>query len=257
MDEAGRGSVTEEPIFVVAAAIVNPDTQWHALRQHYVDLANDVFDPHFDDEYLDEYVFHAKDVWHGSGDFPRQRYSRAERMRILGRLAQVPALYNVPICIALIDRRGIQSPLRDDKDGTLFAHVRAYSGAMQYVDTWMERHCPGEVAEIKVEHTDKVRTAIGYIHEGAKKRDQLDPYFDRGMFITKNIIEAVGFMRKNESPVLQIADHCAFLAKRTATGCPHVKSIWKFVWPQVQTANLHKDSKVLMRLPREIIEPVD
>lgn len=245
LDEAGRGNINDEPLFVVAAAITHPDTQWHNIRRYYTDLANDVLNLKGNDAY-GSYIFHAKDVWHGHGDFPRARFSLKDRMSILARLAQVPKLFDVPVCIGLMDRKAIAEELSTAKASRHIEHAQSYIMALQYVDTWMNRYCPGEVAMVTAEDTDEVKETIRMFHGGLQKLDEDDEYFDRGHFVTKSIVDSVNFASKESSPVLQLADHCAFLAKRTATGCPHAKKIWQPIAEKVWFSNKHDGAKVRM-----------
>ena len=158
MDEAGRGNISEEPHFVVACAVTHPDTQWHKLRRHYADLANDVFNLRGECAH-DEYVFHAKDVWHGANDFPRDKFSLQERMNIINRLSQVPALYGVTICIAVMDRKSFAADCTKvrfqmpAKHVRILEHAYTYAIALQYVDSWMQENCPDEVASVTAENT--------------------------------------------------------------------------------------------------------
>lgn len=254
MDEAGRGNVNDEPHFVVACAITHPDTQWHSLRRHYVDLANDVFDLRGGNA-LDEYVFHAKDVWHGSNDFSRSKFSLQERMNILERLSQIPALYDVPICVSIIDRKKLAEKCSNltvsmsPKGIRVFEHAYTYAIALQYVDSWMQENCPSEVALVTAEDTNEVKEAVGYFHEGAKKTDTYDDFYDRGLFVTRSIVDTVNFAPKETSPLLQIADHCAFLAKRFSVGCRHSAVAWSNIFPKVWKENKHFDSQIIIKVP--------
>jgi hypothetical protein len=252
-DESGRGRPDEEPHFVVACAITHPDTQWQRLRRHYADLANDVFDLTGDDR-LDEYVFHAKDIWHGSGDFNRSQFSLSARMKILNRLSLVPALYDIPICLGILDRASLEKESGTAKEARQIEHALAYAFALQYVDTWMAENCPGEVAMVTAEDTDEVKETIGFFHDGAKKLDEFDDFYDRGTFVTRTIVDAVNFAPKHTSPLLQIADHCAFLAKRTSVGCPHAKQIWNNIAPKVCRKNKHKGASLMMAVPVKLLD---
>lgn len=255
VDEAGRGHAQEEPHFVVACAITHPDVQWHQLRKHYVDLANDVFGLSGDDAH-EEYVFHAKDIWHGHGDFPRERFSLQERMNILVRLSQVPGLYNIPVCVAIVDRKRFAEQGRDRKSTRVLEHAYGYALALQYVDSWMDANCRDEVAMITAEDVGEVKEAVRLFHEGAKKTDDLDEFFDRGAFVTKSVIDSVNFAEKAHSPLLQIADHCAFLAKRTSVGCEHAAKIWGNIRPQVWTKNKHAGANLRLKVPIDQLGPV-
>ena len=251
LDESGRGNAKDEPYFVVAAAITSPDSHWRKLRQHYVDLANDFFgNGSDDDERIDEYVFHAKDVFNGSGDFPRDKYDFPTRLKLMERLAQVPSLYGVPICFGMINKSGMQELFEQEQPPWPVSHSAAYATAIQYVDTWMKKNChEDEVASVKAEDTDGVRKTIEAIHDGFLKRDPYDDYYDRGQFVTERIIDDVSFTKKRLSPVLQIADHCAWLARRRLTKCTYIEKSWANLRPAVFTENMHAGATLRMTIP--------
>ena len=123
LDEAGISNPAQETHLVVAGVIVNPDRKWRQLETYFRDLFNSSFPERADD--LETFIFHAKDIWHGSGPFDRKNWSRKNRMKILMQLAQVPRLFELPIVVGAYDRNeaqiGIQakSP-KVDARGSLF-----------------------------------------------------------------------------------------------------------------------------------------
>lgn len=256
VDESGRGNVRDEPYFVVAAAITSPDHHWRKLRQHYVDLANDFFATSTDDdERIDEYVFHAKDVWHGSGDFSRDQYSVHERIKLMESLANVPALYGITICFGIIDKAAIRQSFERENPPWAASHSIAYAKAMQQVDTWMKKNCgEDEVASVKAEDTDSVKKTIEAFHEGLLKRDPYDAYYDQGLFKTERIIDGVDFTKKANSPVLQIADHCAWLARRRLTGCKRIEGCWRNLQPAIFSENMHDCANLIMSIPADNLQ---
>jgi hypothetical protein len=252
MDEAGRGHLDREPFFVAACVIINPDKQWHELRRYYTDLANDVFE----DFSSDDYVFQAKHVWHGSGDFQRSEFSREQRMKILLRLSQVPKLFGLPICVGVIDRQAVANWAKSPAPNIRLEHALGYAVALQHVDSWLVEHLPNEVATVTAEDTDQVKEAVSFFHEGAKKTDHYDDYWDRGVFKTRAIVDTINYAPKDKSPLLQIADHCAFITKRRAMGCPKVTEMWSNIAPQLWKENRHKGSQLEMRVPMKYIKTI-
>ena len=79
-DEAG---ISQEPYTVVAGIMIHVDAQYRGLQKYILDMADDLVGK---DRPMD-FFFHAKELWHGSGFFPRDEWSLEKRMEILGYLA--------------------------------------------------------------------------------------------------------------------------------------------------------------------------
>ena len=89
LDEAGISNKAHEPHLVVAGVIVNPDQKWKDLERYFADFTAELFPEHVN-VYGRHLIFHAKDIWHGSGKFDRSQWSREERMKILTRFTEFP-----------------------------------------------------------------------------------------------------------------------------------------------------------------------
>ena len=171
LDEAGIGDIAKEPYLIVTGAIIDADRQWKELEAYYRALARDVFP----NEPVDRFVFHAKDIFHGAGHFNRENFSRHERMRILRRLAQVPAMFSIPIAVSAVDRikdfemflaapdsRNNKHP---EKTARLMSHSMAFVHTVQIVDHWMQQHAAtNEVAMLIAEDTAQVKEIFGMFH---------------------------------------------------------------------------------------------
>jgi Protein of unknown function (DUF3800) len=177
LDEAGVSNPKQEPVLVVAGVIVNPDRQWKELEAYFRSLAHQLF-PN-DDPY--RFVFHAKDIFHGSGAFDRKHWPRNERMKILGQLAQVPRLFELPVVAGILDRIKAEqelakvSPTTTNKSRHNFIHMHAFINAVQRVQYWMEKNAPEETAMLIAEDTPEIKSALKNVHEG-----YTDATFDDG-----------------------------------------------------------------------------
>jgi Protein of unknown function (DUF3800) len=232
LDEAGVSNPAHEPILVVAGVIVNPDRQWKELEAYFRNLAHSLFPE--DDPY--RFVFHAKDIFHGSGAFDRQRWSRKERIKILSQLAQVPRLFDLPIVLGDMNRADTQrelqkvSPRMSAKSMHNFTHTNAFINAIQRVQFWMEKHAPEESAMLIAEDTPELKATLKNVHE-CYTDATLD---NEDTFRAPNIIDAVHFAQKSESLLLQIADHCAFVIKRELMGKHDVDDCYSVIEPYIQ-----------------------
>jgi hypothetical protein len=232
LDEAGVSNPAQEPVLVVAGVIVNPDRQWKELEAYFRGMALALFpdgDPY-------RFVFHAKDIFHGTGPFDRSRWPRRERMRVLTQLAQVPRLFDLPVVVGELDRINTKrelervSPGISAKSAHNFMHTHAFINAIQCVQFWIERNAPDENAMLIAEDTPEIKKTLRNVHEG-----YTDPTLESAnAFKAPSIIDAVHFAQKSESLLLQIADHCAFIVKRKLMGKTDVDDCYRAIEPYIQ-----------------------
>jgi hypothetical protein len=85
LDESGIGNIKSDPILVVAGVIIHADTQWGAIQGRLDDLLTEMTPmgakkPSY---------FHAKDVYHGSGEFPRNTWEEIRRNSLLRAVGEI------------------------------------------------------------------------------------------------------------------------------------------------------------------------
>jgi hypothetical protein len=227
LDEAGISNPAQEPFLVVAGIILNADQDWHALDLHLKSIMR----KRLPEEMRFTGVFHATDIWHGKKLFRADQWPMPKRMEILADLTAIPAKFHLSVAHGFVERIPAAALLREKEpnlpDATVanLIHSSAFLLAAAAVDEWMRHNAPNEVAMLIAEDMDKVKGALRMLHDGYRQ-DYVDSYFDeirigglpQNVFKTRNIIDAVHFARKTESPLLQIADTCAFLVKRQLQG---------------------------------------
>jgi Protein of unknown function (DUF3800) len=231
LDEAGISNPAHEPHLVVAGVIVDADRKWKELETYLRQLAISTFpdrDPY-------RFVFHAKDIWHGNGVFDRKKWRLQDRLKSLQQLAQIPRLFDLPIVAGCIDREAMRKevlkryPTMSAKAIRSITHTQAFLVAVQCVEYWMETKASDEVAMLIAEDTDQVKEAIQRFHDG-----YTDPAFDNSdAFRSKYIIDAVNFAKKQNSLLLQIADHCAFIIKRKLMERQHADQLYNQIHSQI------------------------
>ena len=99
LDEAGVSNPKQEPILVVAGVLVHADTKWKPLERRLRSLAQECVPA----EHLADFRFHAKDLFHGSGFFPRDKWSMEDRFRVLEELATLPAEFDLPVVYGAVE----------------------------------------------------------------------------------------------------------------------------------------------------------
>ncbi|SDS19493.1 DUF3800 domain-containing protein [Bradyrhizobium canariense] len=162
LDEAGISNEAQEPFIVVAGVIVNPDRRWRDLESHFAQLSKKYFRKHSGPPI----VFHAKDIWHGHGLFPRATWPLKKRLTLLGELAEIPALFGLPIVVGYENRGAVRqwllhvNPGLKEKDIRVMTFAGAFFAAIRRVERWMLENTD-EVAMLIAEDTAEVKS---YIH---------------------------------------------------------------------------------------------
>jgi hypothetical protein len=232
LDEAGTSNPSQEPFLVVAGIIINADQDWLPLDRHLKSIMR----KRLPEELQYTGIFHAKDIWHGSRDFQRPRWPLAKRMEILADLAAIPAKFHLSVVHGFVERGPaavvLSEIFRKPTDATIgiLTHSVAFMRAAGAVDLWMRRNAPNEVAMLVAEDAGKVKQAVRMFQDGYRQ-DQVDSYFveikikgyPKNVFQTRQIVDTVHFAGKRESPLLQIADTCAFVIKRQLQNAADIK----------------------------------
>lgn len=230
LDEAGTSNKAHEPYLVVAGVIVDPDRDYAGIERTLRHLADRCFPdgeglPDTATAYGKPFVFHAKDIWHGSGFFPRDKWPLATRMELLRELSEIPWKFGLTVVYGAIDRqehadlarqRGLSTKKQIEAD----AHAAAFLGAMRCVDRWMVENAHRERTIAFAEDRRDVKEYIETVHALYTNR-AIDDAPDE-VFLSSHIVEPIAFVKKERSPLLQIADHCAFIIKRRIQGCPQI-----------------------------------
>lgn len=228
MDEAGISNPAQEPYLVVAGVIVDADRKWKNLEAYYRDLAQELFP----EERPERFVFHAKDIFHGTGAFDRKNWCRRERMRVLSRLMQVPRLFELPIAVAAIDRVEASKRLSTSEpkapESTLrnVIHAQGFITAIQCVQFWMDKNAPDETAMLIAEDTPILKSALRNLHNNYSNRNGDTEYEGELILRAPSVIDALHFAAKTDALLLQIADHCAFVVKRQIMGRRDVEDLY-------------------------------
>jgi Protein of unknown function (DUF3800) len=223
LDESGTSNPEQEPVLVVAGVIVNADQDWLGLDNHLKSIMR----KRLPEDLRYTGIFHAKDIWHGEKKFYRNKWPLNKRMEIISDLAAIPAKFHLPVIYGAMDRKASAALLSKkgksaaDASINTLIHSLAFMGAAASLDTWMANNAKNEVAMMVAEDAGKVKQAVRMFQIGYRQ-DGVDDYyhelairgFPKNVFKTRQIVDTVHFASKLESPLLQIADTCAFLIKR-------------------------------------------
>ena len=263
LDEAGTANKEHEPYLVVAGVIVDPDRDYAGIDRALRRLGDRCFPdgeglPEGTTAYGKPLVFHAKDIWHGSGIFPRASWPLAKRMELLRELSEIPKKFGLTVVYGAIDRKahalGAKENNLSTKKTEADAHAMAFLLAMRRVDRWMIENAHREFTIAFAEDRRDVKEHIEQVNALYTDRSHDDAPDEA--FLSSHIVEPVAFVRKERSPLLQIADHCAFIIKRRSQGCPKVvpyfKNIDRVIWEKASPGD-----SLYLRVPASHLTPAE
>jgi hypothetical protein len=217
-DEAGTSS--GEPNSIVVALIVHPDTQWRRLSGELKRLIQEDVPPQF----REGFVSHAKDLT-SQKKFP----GWDGRYAFLRKVMQIPSRFNIPVCIGAV-RRG--TAIARGQVGNLkpfeIDHLYAFILSMSWADKYLRQYCGDEMAQVIAEKHDLEKVLRAGVNE-VRKYPLALPTIITGKRdgnsikrIEQNkverVVDEVHFAAKADSPILQIADACAYGIRRFFAG---------------------------------------
>jgi hypothetical protein len=227
LDEAGVDHTA--PIVGVGGVLIHGDRDWAAVDLHIRALIDKyVVEP----ELRAGFIFHAKDIYHGTKYFDRRLprwLDPAARNAVLLDLAMVIAGLGLQVVFGRYERANpiYQEVLRVDitpEQFTTFLHQMAVSDCLSQADRWLATHAPGEIATVihedgtpakkLVKRTVQVLRSPEEIAASELPEEQKRDF----SFPLKRIIDTVHFAEKAEARPLQLADLVAFILCRAASG---------------------------------------
>jgi hypothetical protein len=229
---------------VVAGPVVHGDRTYRRLVARFDEIAA-AFLPESDRK---GFVFHAKDIFHGSGRyFTREKWPRERRWAILSALAGLPREFEIPVVFGYLDkasrRDAIERPLSARAPEKLrgrfvdqIEHCLAFIQAEISIDQQMRRFPRDEICMVIAEDTDLIKTVVKLAHRIMRDPDEIaaNPVFARvsGLPLIK-IEDTPHFAAKADSRPLQLADTCAFLVMRRLMRRAESQPFFEAIAPQL------------------------
>ena len=193
------------------------------------------------------FAFHAKELWHGEGFFPRENWSRERRLEILGHLADIPQKFHLPIIYSCVKRSKYppknppaNSPKRvfrrAQREATKRCHTICFLSCLEQVERWME--CKHQEEKVFVVHelhenhkADLSEISKFFSNPRARSTIENDP--DINWSALTHLVEEPLFVRKSGSSLVQIADVCAFILSRALAEKEHSKPLLEKIRPNL------------------------
>ncbi|MDE5446607.1 DUF3800 domain-containing protein [Bradyrhizobium sp. CSA207] len=223
LDEAGTSA--KEPVSVVVGVIIHADHQYVVAEDRLREVFQSV-----PEQFREGFIFHAKSIW--SDRAYRNVWSFEDRLNFLKEVMAIPRKIGIPIALGIVRRdssvpAGVQSKEK-------FQHVMAFFYCIGRADKYIRDHAHrSEVATVVAEDVDGVKE-----HLRAMVKLLKDPEFSasmtlsqdqvhltaeerwRGVYLQEHvnkverIRDTVHFVSKQDGPLLQLADACAFAFRR-------------------------------------------
>jgi hypothetical protein len=244
LDESGRSR--GEPIIVVAGPVVHGDRTYRKLVACLRDLASE-FLPEADRK---GFVFHAKDIFHGSGSYFKPRrgdWPWERRLPILKALADIPRRFGLPITFGSFEKTSMPTLLELPKEVGLaerhhghfrdaVEHLIAFMWAEIGIERQMRRFPRDEICMIVAEDTDRIKKIAKQCHAMLHDEEQIKTllHAERIAEIPLDKIEDTPhFASKADSAPLQVADICAFLIMRRLIRRSETQALFEAIAPQL------------------------
>ncbi len=160
LDESGIGPIADEPFTVTAGVIVNADRQFKLLEKYLSEMADQYF-PGQPDKF-----FHAKDIWHGSRDFSRQKFpDKWPRRMILLEICELVKKFDLPVVWGYMDRAVFHAdhPEFGPKDAITATLAMSAFQAMVGIEHYMRRF-KSDLAMVTYENNETSKKIIRAVH---------------------------------------------------------------------------------------------
>ena len=242
LDEAGT---TRSATFVaVSGVMVHGDHEWPEVTKR-IDALIERHVPALD---RPGFIFHATDIFHGSGYFDRRKPEWAtpdQRWPILVDLAAIIEELHLPIMLGGYqkDEFGIgmvelQQETSSEKDA--FIQNVSVVDCLLRADQWLDRYAPSELATVVHEDGTSAKPMIKRTLKGLRSTMTMDAFGvsqalrEKFKLPLRRIIDTVHFADKVDAKPLQLADLCAFTFARFFQHKTIPKGVWDILFRHIQ-----------------------
>ncbi|GIK82300.1 MAG: hypothetical protein BroJett024_34050 [Alphaproteobacteria bacterium] len=228
LDEAGTSA--KEPHSVVVGAIVDADAQLDRIERRFSEITETCV-PECEREGL---IFHAKDLYHGTKKFNRDKWPREKRHQILADILAIPREFTVPLAIGYAKREHYVAD-----------HWIAFVMCALACEQYMRGRAQNEVALLVSENNDQMRAMLKDADKLLRHPNEWKkfvPEEHQNLLPLAKIKDTVHFVLKHESIALQLADACAFAIARHAAGSNYSDQHFRALFPNLAVERFRQDA---------------
>lgn len=209
---------------MVVGIIVHADTKWRPAEDALLRTFRKI-----PDRWREGFVFHSASVW-GDRKY-RDDWSFEGRLSFLKEVMGLARNLDLPISLGMV-RRSAETPPDPELSHAQLQHKLAFGMCVSSADNYLTDYTPeNEVATVVAEDVTEMRGQLRSIiqkfrkeqielsspkhHLLTKKEREINRLTQAPIdFNIKRIVHAVHFTSKEDDPLLQIADACAFGFRR-------------------------------------------
>ncbi len=229
------------PWFVVAGPVVHADSQTVRVETHIESLVA----KHIPEPDRRGFVFHSADIWNNNNYFrDREKWPRDKCWDILWDLAQMPALFDLPIVIGLKRKAQVKeavtlhAPHLDERAARtahdVTTHGVAFVDYTHIIERTMRDLWPDEVAELVAENRREVEESLLGVHHMLKTDPRIEEWaVTPTHFPLTHIRGGIKFSAKRDEPILQIADLCAYVTLAVLEGSHDHAPFFNAIYPMM------------------------
>lgn len=225
MDEAGTS--LHEPVTVVVGVVANADEHVMLADAALHEALGSVPAP-----FREGFVFHATDIW-GSSKY-REAWTMADRLKLLKTVMSLPRRIGMSVSMAMVRRTHVPGFPLQRISLEQYHHFKAFSDCVASADRYIRDHCGlKEGGTIVAEDCHDMRKYLrkipkmlrdnpivlgpGMVLPTAQEEEQ-GYVTQNGDYRVSRIRNAIHFVEKDDDPLVQIADACAFAFRRWFAG---------------------------------------
>jgi hypothetical protein len=142
------------------------------------------------------------------------------RWEILDKIVALPKKYDLPIIAAFVERVQVLPLGWQRQAATTLEHLFAMLRAEAIIEEWMIANADDEVIKLIAEDHPRNKAFMKNLHSICQDKYLLKRFVinEHELLPLRHIIDTVSYEGKGQSPVLQLADSCAFILKRKLNG---------------------------------------
>ena len=212
LDESGTSR--REPLALVAGVIIDADHQMIAVEERLEQLVR----KHIPEADHENFFFHATNIWSGTKYFKdRDVWPLSRRCEILHDLVRIPSQCDLPILFGCCPRnrqltKSSGAPIEESERDAV-VHSIAFLECACRIEKIMRQLWPTEVALLIAEDRPIVRKTLRQVQSWAQNKTVPHEGEEREYLPFRHIRDTPHFAGKKESPLLQLADICAFVIR--------------------------------------------
>lgn len=221
IDESGIS--TNDRVLVIAGVVVDPKRQYVAVETAINELIEEFVPP----AHKDNFAFHARDLFHGTGrtPFDRRTYPRERAREALRRLVSIPARFCLPVVFGFVDK-SVPDPVRAELLAKLKPRQQIAGGAgtafafcAVAAESFMKKDAPAdELATLHAEQNSDTEKSIRFARKslGGKTQVNIARFLSdkaRSYLPITKMINEISFHHKDDAFLLQLADATALILR--------------------------------------------